>query len=297
MSNLKQLLDDGVDLSTAIGLLPQLRKCRKGKFDIFWESTEKVINEDDLAVADERRQSETSWISPKCSSLRNLYKMCQKKMTECFPESDATQIPSYEYFRLQFAPRNSHALTSRRYYSRFNIKFGLQTRTLRKQHVDQHYACKQWKIVKEFSCLYRENTIMIFWDDKAQIPIGYNAAPASVVPRQRPVLMVGLDQRGLNSVDHDNIPQHLTPSVIIKLTPPDNVSGDWYVGKPSVALKDSIFEYSTAFRHVTEFRKGLSEEDAEKPIMCFGSDGGRDHNVTGNNFISLLILIVSLIIP
>lgn len=81
-------------------------------------------------------------------------------------------------------------------------------------------------------------------------------------------------------MDHDNIPQHLIPSVSIKLFPPKDLSESWYRGKPMIILKDAIFEASSAFRHAAELIKNFEESDAQKPIVFIGTDGGPDHNVT-----------------
>lgn len=85
-----------------------------------------------------------SWISPLC---RDLVEKSENKMEELFPDSDKFFIPSYEYFRLQFTPRNSTALVAKRYYGRFNIKFGLQKRTLPKFNVD-YYGANQLQYLK-----------------------------------------------------------------------------------------------------------------------------------------------------
>lgn len=81
-------------------------------------------------------------------------------------------------------------------------------------------------------------------------------------------------------MDHDNIPQHLIPSVAIKLYPPKELSESWYRGKPMIILKDAIFEASSAFRHVADLIKNIEQPDTQKPIMFIGTDGGPDHNVT-----------------
>lgn len=274
------MVDDNIPIED----LPEIEKSRRddsrGKFTNFWAAVDAVINENDLAVAHERRHTETSYISPLCTSLRHLTELCTTKMESLFPDSINNHVPSLNYFRLQFVPKRLNTKISNTYYGRFKLKFGLQTRTLRKAHPDQHYACKQWKLAKEFACMFRNFTLVTFWDDKAQIPIGFPKTLISAASRQRPVLMAGLDDRALNATDHDNAAQHLTPSVTIKLKPPKDICGDWYTGQPTVVLKDSIFEFSTAFRHTTEFQSSLSPEERLNPIMVFGSDGGRDHNVT-----------------
>lgn len=120
--------------------------------------------------------------------------------------------------------------------------------------------------------------MVFFLDDKASIPVGYEGVSAT--RRQRPVLMAGLDQRGLNAMDHDNIPQHIVPSVSLRLIPPCDLSDSWYRGKPIIILKDAIFQASNAFRHAAELIKHLEEDEADRPMMFIGTDGGPDHNVT-----------------
>ncbi|XP_058814678.1 uncharacterized protein LOC131678503 isoform X1 [Topomyia yanbarensis] len=128
--------------------------------------------------------------------------------------------------------------------------------------------------------LFSENALMYFLDDKSSIPVGYAGAPVSATRKQRAVLMAGLNERGLNTMDHDNVPQHIIPSVSIKLTPPKVLSNEWYAGKPTIILKDAIFETSTAFRHAAELVKYADEEDRKNPIVFIGTDGGPNHNVT-----------------
>lgn len=110
--------------------------------------------------------------------------------------------------------------------------------------------------------------------------MGFEGAPVSATRRQRSVLKAGLDNRGLNALDHDNIPQHLTPSITIKLIPPSELSNAWYAGQPYIIIKDAIFQHSTAFRHASELVARYSKNDLERPMLFIGSDGGPDHNLT-----------------
>lgn len=127
---------------------------------------------------------------------------------------------------------------------------------------------------------FHTSSLVFFLDDKAAILVGFEGAPVSATRRQRSVLKAGLDNRGLNALDHDNIPQHLTPSISIKLIPPTDLSNAWYAGQPCIILKDAIFEHSTAFRHVAELLTRYSEDDLDRPMLFIGSDGGPDHNLT-----------------
>ncbi|XP_038106421.1 uncharacterized protein LOC6049162 [Culex quinquefasciatus] len=230
----KLLLDEGYGVSEAVELEKDAVACSTGKFSNFWDSVSKVLAADDLTVAEERRHGETSWISPLCVSLSDLMRKCEVEMERSFPNSPMNFIPSYEYFRLQFVPRNSHTEVSKRYYGRFDVKFGLQKRTLHKSHVDQHFGAKQFQFLKAMAGKFCDHSLAFFMDDKATIPVGFVGAPVSATRRQRSVLMAGLDGRGLNAMDHDNIPQHIVPSVSIKIVPPKELTDSWYCGKPII---------------------------------------------------------------
>lgn len=114
---------------------------RKGKFQNFWDSVDLLIK--DYTTPHERRHGDASYISPLAPSLRALMDMAKLKMDEMFPQDKNNCIPSFEWFRRQFSPRNEFANTSKYFTGRFNAKRGLQQRLLRKFHPDQHYGAKQ----------------------------------------------------------------------------------------------------------------------------------------------------------
>lgn len=128
---LQLLLDEGYTISEAIDLE---QHAQVGEVSNFWEA----VVENDSSVAEERRHGETSWISPLCLSLMDLMTLCEKRIRELFPDADKNNVPSYEYFRIQFTPWNRRSQVGKRYYGRFDVKFVLQKQTLHKSHVDQH---------------------------------------------------------------------------------------------------------------------------------------------------------------
>lgn len=265
---LKELLEDEFDIEEAVVMAEDSQKETQSQFHNFWKIADECLNSE-MTVPDERRHGNTCYIAPSFISLRHFRDEIKKKLQENDP------VPSEEYFRLQFTPRNTHALTSRRYYRKFNVKWGLQTRSLHKQHMDQHYGAKQFCFMKEYASKFKENSHVLFVDDKAQIPIGNLNAPVSAVTRQRRVLQTNGQS---SSLDHDNAFTHLTPSVSVLLEPPETSKG-WYGGIPTIILKDSIFEASSAFRHAVEFSKTI-QKFPDKPFLFIGSDGGPDHNLT-----------------
>lgn len=138
-------------MSEVLALEGEAAVSSEGKFANFWKAAETVLAANDYAIAEERRHGETTWISPLCVSLNDLMRRCEEEMEKIFPESEHNLVPSYEYFRLQFVPRNNHSQIAKRYYGRFNVKFGLQKRTLHKAHIDQHFGAKQFQYLKSMA--------------------------------------------------------------------------------------------------------------------------------------------------
>lgn len=120
---------------------------RQGKFENFWKSVDSLI--DEHTTPHERRHGSLSYISPIAPSLRSLMDMSRQKMIELFPGDKNNAVPSFEWFRRQFTPRNIYTNIANTHTGRFNATFGLQQRLLRKSHPDQHYGAKQLCYFKE----------------------------------------------------------------------------------------------------------------------------------------------------
>ena len=82
-------------------------------------------------------------------SLRHLQEIISERLQQKFPESTHA-VPSVEWIRLQFWPANSYTNTALWYTGRFNVKFGIQIRQLRKEHPDSHYVSALLQYVKNF---------------------------------------------------------------------------------------------------------------------------------------------------
>lgn len=276
VSTLTSVLEEGTDLEEALHIVIENKANKSSRFDLFWKAADEILSSE-MVVPDERRHGSTCCISPLCVSLRDLKSQVEQKAKEMFPHQKI-DCPSEEYFRLQFTPRNENALTAARYYKRFDIKWVLQTRLLHKEHRDQHFGAKQFKYLKQMAQRFSSHATVFFLDDKASIPIGHPNTPVSATRRQRKVLGAGIGPKGLTAADHDVIPMHLTPSVSVKLSPPEDEKS-WYMGEAEVILKDAIFQPSNAFRHAAEIMQRLKREE-HREILFFGTDGGSDHNVS-----------------
>lgn len=79
---------------------------------------------------------------------------------------EGTPIPSVQWLRLQFWPRRANSGFAKQQKGRLNIKFMIQARQFRKNHVDAHYASALFRYLKEFSILYAPHSTFVSMDDK-----------------------------------------------------------------------------------------------------------------------------------
>ena len=94
-------------------------------------------------------------------------------------------IPSNEWIRLQFWPTNPISARAMHYTGRFNIKYQIQARQLRKDHPDAHYCACLFRYPREFAILYHEYVCFIAADDKHKIPIGEGVATSTGVRNKK----------------------------------------------------------------------------------------------------------------
>ena len=85
-------------------------------------------------------------------------------------------IPSDEWVRLQFCPTNATTTRSMHNTGKFNIKFKVQGRLLRKNSDDAHYCAALFRYLREFCIQYNQWTCLISADDKHKVPIGKDVA-------------------------------------------------------------------------------------------------------------------------
>jgi hypothetical protein len=72
----------------------------------------------------------------------------------------------FSFARLQFTPGNPFHKSSMKYTSQFDVRFKVQTRNLRKQHVDSHFCTALFKYLRAFAVQFRSHTSVVMADDK-----------------------------------------------------------------------------------------------------------------------------------
>ena len=143
-------------------------------FDVFWCELSTYLEEVGSAVQ-ERRHGETMYM-PVAISMSYLRETISSRLKQT---NDDVPIPSVEWMRLQFWPRNPYATTSLRHTGRFHVKYAVQCRQLRREHPDSKYIAVILRYAKEFVVRHSECTLMISVDDKAIIPVGEPNSPIS----------------------------------------------------------------------------------------------------------------------
>ncbi|CAB4391120.1 unnamed protein product [Rhizophagus irregularis] len=243
------------------------------KFDIFWNELDMYFNEETPAVDDRRHN--TTMHMPLAISIRDLRDIILAKLhiKNGEPLPAEIYIPSCEWIRLQFWPTNSTTTKAIQYTGRYQVKFKVQGRLLRKKSVDSHYCAALFCYLREFLIQYRQWACFISADDKHKVPIG-ESVPVSTGVRNRQSLST--QNNDLNASDHDFTKLSFTPSVIFFVSIPSNISGGFYNGQVFVSFKDTVFEPSSAIRHATEFQDAIHKmytPQALPPILCLYTDG------------------------
>ena len=245
------------------------------KYEKFLEECQNYIESKlETAVDDRRHDAVTKDFDvvthlANAFSVRDLYEQIVSKCPENTP------IPSKQWLRLQFWPRNCHFKSAARYTGKLKVKFMIQSRQFRKSHEDMHYASALFRYEKEFCLRFKEHCNLLCVDDKHKVKVGEPGYPVAAAERGKSVL-VAMGKR-FEVSDHDFTKFSITPSVALSVKIPDSIEETFYNGEVSVFLKESVFEPSSSWRHAAEM---LQVIDQTKPIVAIYSDGGPDHRVT-----------------
>ena len=289
LDRLNMLIDsDYIHCEDVIVDLRALNEGRPSQFEKFWSGLGKVLNEYCEAAADSRRHGAAT--TPLAISIPDL----KQRVIESFPEEERSEVlvPSDSAVRLQFLPKNPRARSALNFTGRFEIKYQMQTRSLRHTHVDFRYCAALFSYLKSFAVQHSEHMALFFQDDKHFISIGEPNLPTAALDRGRRVL--GHRAHAVAALDHDFTKAKLVPSVTLCCKIPASSDDSFYRGKVVVHVKDGVFSPSSALRHSWELDHILSsvlqtasasKDDSESsstpfipPIVAIYSDGGPDHN-------------------
>ncbi|CAG8612740.1 7401_t:CDS:2, partial [Scutellospora calospora] len=212
---------------------------------------------DAITAVDERRHDLIMHLAT-AISVNDLLRQIEKK---CLTR---TPIPSAQWLRLQFWPKNPTQLSSLQFTGRLPLKFMVQTHQLCAYHQDTHYASALYRYEKEFAhrCKVREPEF-----------------PIAAVERGKKVVVSRETTFAVANYDYTKTGIILSITIICNIL--ESINEDFYTGKVRIGLKDLIFQLSSPLRHATElYNILLTENLTNKPILCLYMDSDPDHHCT-----------------
>lgn len=159
-------------------------------FQDFIKTAEGILHSNVELGAEERRRA-SSDDTVYASTIVSIPDLMRKTIAQLQREVAAgdrhemPKIPSCEWLRLQFSANNDFAATAAKHSGSLQVSRKIQSRTLRKEHPDQHWVNSYTRYHLEW--LIRANTAwpgsVLFYgqDDKARIPVGNDVAVSTNV--------------------------------------------------------------------------------------------------------------------
>ena len=145
-------------------------------------------------------------------------------------------VPSEQWLRLQFWPKDPTARSSLQYTGRLKVKYLVQKRQLRKYHEDVHYASALFRYEKEMAIKFRSYATLVSMDDKHKVPVGEPGYPVACVERGKKVLCAIDKPFTVGDLDFSS----LTPSVALIIDIPESIEGSFYHGRVCIGVKDTV---------------------------------------------------------
>ncbi|GES98049.1 hypothetical protein GLOIN_2v1782174 [Rhizophagus clarus] len=269
-----QNIDDRVLLIFELGdpeLITDLHEINEGrifKYDLFWEYALKYLEgiaQESILAVDEKRHDIFQHLAV-AISIRDFQNQVLKICPLNIP------IPSLQWIRLQFWPKNPTHKSSLQFTCKLPIKFIVQTRQLRCDHEDAYYASALFRYQKEMAILLCENSWLVFMDDKHRCIVGEPGYPVAAVERGRQVIVS--KNKTFQVADYDFTKCGIIPSVTMICDIPCTIEESFYKGQVYVGLKDLIFQPSDPLRHMAELYKILKHQVENKPYLLLYTDGG-----------------------
>jgi len=257
-------------------------------YDDFWMACKEVLLPN--SATEERRHSDTVYASG-AHSIPNLVTLAteilQKKVDGGTFDS-LPPIPSTEWVRLQFVPSRDDNAAAERFTGRLEAKRAIQTRTLRKEHIDQHWVNSMTRYYLEWMVELKKkyDGVEFFGqDDKAKIAVGDKVAISTGVrANNKGIVLVG-DDDALRALDHDFHAANLIASATLRCNIPDEVSGSFFIGDDDgvgqifVTIRDAIFDPSNVFDHCAQLIDTLRRKGLNPTVLVLQTDGGPDHSM------------------
>ena len=201
------------------------------QFSVFWENLQAFLK--DQSTVHELRHGDVAYMA-KAISVRDLV----QEVTKLCPHE--TPIPSLQWVRLQFCPRNPRAKVASLYRGHFKVKMMVQKSQFCHDHVDQHYYVALFIYTQEHAVKFREHSVFFCGDDQHHIKVEEPGSPLAAAEHWRQVV-VSLKQ-SFQVGDHDFSRFSLIPSVNLEVNIAESIDRLWYQGKVFIGFKEAAYE-------------------------------------------------------
>mmetsp|Transcript_30445 Transcript_30445/g.69473 ORF Transcript_30445/g.69473 Transcript_30445/m.69473 type:complete len:957 (+) Transcript_30445:1194-4064(+) len=259
-------------------------------FTAFWEACRQVLLPN--ASTEERRQDDVLYASG-ANSIADLKSQATEILQKLVSNGEIDvlpPIPDESWIRLQFVPNVTTNALAEKFTGALGVIRNVQTRTLRKEHPDQHFVNALTRYYLEWIIELRKNYSGIEFfgqDDKAKIPVGDKVPVATGV---RPGKLKGFapvdGPNPMGAMDHDFHNSNIIPSVELRCNIPNDISGSFFLGDKEsgfgqifVSLKDATFEPSNIFDHCASLISTTRKIGLNPTVLVLQTDGGPDHSL------------------
>ena len=134
----------------------------------------------------------------------------------------------------------------------------------------------------------KSNICLVTEHDKRFTSVGEPGLPLASLGRGRHVMVTGPAESRPTVLNRNFCRLHVTPRVALVPAIPEVSMESFYQGQVYMAVKDSIFQSSSALRHAAEISPVVEEFGVL--ILVSVADGGPDHNVQhGQTKVALIL--------
>ena len=145
--------------------LRHLNEGTKERYQVFWEYCKKFIEQRVKTAVHDHRHRHVTHLS--CVIRVRLLVEQVKAMCPA-----GTPIPSTQWVRLQFWPKNPTAKQAFNTQEKWNVKFVVQACQTRMWHEDARYASAVYRYLKEMAVNCRDIRDLVLMDDKQKCKVG-----------------------------------------------------------------------------------------------------------------------------
>ena len=126
----------------------------------------------------------------------------------------------------------------------------VQSRQLRSNHIDNHYASILFRYLKELAIIFKDDLWLVFIDDKYKCKVRESGYPVATVERGKQVMVSCNKSFVVNN--YNFIKYEIISSVIMFCNISVSIEESFYQGKVYVGLKNPIFQPSNPMRYNSE---------------------------------------------